>query len=95
MMGVEVVNDMLDDVGFAVTYCPKTKTSYVINRKVNDNTYTFKASGLLYQDNLVYYDRESESYWSQMLFKSIHGPQIKQNPIFIQSFEMNYNICHR
>ncbi len=91
MMGVEVVNDMLDDVGFAVTYCPKTKTSYVINRKLNDNTYTFKASGLLYQDNLVYYDTESNSYWSQMLFKSIHGPQIKQNPVFIHSFEMNYN----
>lgn len=91
MMGVEVVNDMPDDVGFAVTYCPKTKTSYVINRNLNDKIYTFKASGLLYQDNLVYYDLESESYWSQMLFQSIHGPQVKQSPTFIPSLEMNYN----
>jgi hypothetical protein len=93
MMGVEVVNDQIGDTFFSVTYCPKTRTTYVINRYLDGNFHTFRASGLLYQDNLVYYDLETGSFWSQMLFKSIKGPNSGLEPVYINSFETTYGIA--
>ncbi len=90
MMWVEVVNDKINETYFAVTYCPKTQTTYVIDRELNEKIYTFRASGLLYQDNLVYYDIETESLWSQLLFKSIHGAHINSSPKYIDSFETTF-----
>lgn len=71
-MGVEVVNDNVNDVFFAVTYCPITRSSYVINRKIDSQIYTYAASGILYKNNLVYYDIKNESLWSQMQMININ-----------------------
>ena len=73
LMGVEVVNGTVNNTHFAATYCPKTRTSYVINREIDNKIHTFSATGVLYLDNLVYYDIETESFWSQIYFKCIHG----------------------
>ena len=62
MMGVEMVNGNLNDTYFAVSYCPKTETTYVFNRQIDGKIHTFKASGVLYQDNLVYYDMETGKF---------------------------------
>jgi len=93
MLGVEVVNDQIGDTHFSVTYCPKTRTTYVINRELEGKIHTFRASGLLYQDNLVYYDMETGSFWSQMLFKSIKGAHSGIEPAYINSFETTYGIA--
>jgi len=90
MMWVEVVNGSLNNTHFAVTYCPKTKTTYVFNRNIDGQLHTFRASGILYQDNLVYYDLETGSFWSQMYFKCIHGAHLRQEPELIHSFETSY-----
>lgn len=93
MMGVEVVNDQTADTYFSVTYCPKTKTTYVVDRELEGKIHTFRASGVLYQDNLVFYDLETGSYWSQMLFKSIKGAHSGLEPSYINSFETTYGIA--
>jgi hypothetical protein len=93
MMGVEVVNDKIGNTYFSVTYCPKTRTTYVINRDIEGSIHTFRASGLLYQDNLVYYDLETGSFWSQMLFKSIKGAHSGLEPAYINSFETTYGLA--
>jgi len=72
-MGVEVLNDKQATLSFAVTYCPITKSAYVLKRNINNRVLTFSASGILYKDNLIFYDLETESLWSQMLFKGING----------------------
>ena len=95
LLGVEVINDRLNDTYFAVTYCPKTRTTYVIDRKLNGNVHTFAASGLLYAENLVYYDLETESLWSQMYFKCIHGKHIKRIPNFINSFRTDFETANK
>lgn len=96
IMGVEVVNGNFNNTHFAVTYCPKTKTTYVFNREINGELHTFKASGLLYQDNLVFYDLETESLWSQMYFKCIHGEHFRKVPEMFHSFETTYdNALHQ
>ncbi|WP_430815514.1 DUF3179 domain-containing (seleno)protein [Carboxylicivirga sp. RSCT41] len=89
-LGIEVINDSYNGIYFTVTYCPKTKTTYVIDRLINEKVHRFAASGLLYADNLVYYDLETESLWSQMYFRCVHGVYIRQSPSFINSFRTQF-----
>lgn len=70
----EIANDEINDVAFAITYCPLTGSAIAWDRTLNGTVSTFGVSGLLYNTNLIPYDRESESYWSQMKIQSVNGP---------------------
>lgn len=70
----EVVNDTLSGKHFAMSYCPITQSTVAINRDIINQKFTFRASGILYKENLVMYDNVSNTFWSQMLLKSIKGP---------------------
>jgi hypothetical protein len=50
----EIVN--FNDVGLAVTYCPLTWSSMVFDRGAAEEA-AFRTSGLLFNNNLVMYDR--------------------------------------
>lgn len=78
------------DKYFAVTYCPITQSGLVWNRIFGEDTLTFAASGVLYKLNLVPYDVETESLWSQMLYKGIHGKHLHVKPVIYSSFETNW-----
>ena len=69
----EIVNDKIDDVYFSVVYCPLTGTATVWDRNINGQITTFGVSGFLYNSNVVPYDRNTNSNWSQMLQKSVQG----------------------
>ena len=69
----EIINDKIGNTAFAITYCPLTGTALGWDRTVNGTETTFGVSGLLYNTNLIPYDRLTGSYWSQMLSKSIRG----------------------
>jgi len=71
----EVVNDVVAGAPVAVTYCPLCGTSMVFSRDINDKTRTFGVSGLLYQSDVLLYDREDESLWSQLGMKAVTGAQ--------------------
>lgn len=71
----EIVNDHLGDEPVAVTYCPLTGTGLAWNRMIDGEETTFGVSGLIYKNNLIAYDRKTESYWSQMLAKGVKGPK--------------------
>ncbi len=77
----EIANVTLNNQPITVTYCPLTGTSAAWSRIINDVTTTFGVSGLLYQSNILPYDRGSNSIWSQMLNKAVNGPQIGLEPI--------------
>jgi len=74
----EVVNDELDGVPIAVTYNPLCSSAAVLGRRVGGETLTFGVSGLLYNSNLLLYDRRAsgagESLWSQLQFRALAGP---------------------
>lgn len=70
----EVVNDDIDGRTFSVTYCPLTATGIVW-----DSRSEFGTSGLLYRNNLVAYDRDTESLWSQMMMRSVNGERIGES----------------
>ncbi len=73
----EIVNDHSINAAYAVIYCPLTGTAAIWNRIMDGEETSFGVSGLLYQNNIIPYDRASNSNWSQMLFECINGPLIE------------------
>ncbi len=69
----EIVNDFIDDFYFTISYCPLTGTSKVWSRELNGEITEFGVSGLLFNNNLILYDRMTESNWSQILDLAVNG----------------------
>lgn len=69
----EIVNDTIDDTHFAVTFCPLCGSAIVFDRNINGTIVEFGVSGMLFESNMVMYDRVTESLWSQARGESIAG----------------------
>lgn len=69
----EIVNDRLGDMDIAVTYCPLCGTGMVFDAAVNGKKMTFGVSGKLYNSDVLLYDHESESLWSQLKMEAVTG----------------------
>lgn len=69
----EIVNDNIGKTSIAITYCPLTGTGIGWNRIIDEEETTFGVSGLLYNTNLIPYDRATDSNWSQILNESVNG----------------------
>ncbi len=70
----EIVNDRFGDVAVLVSYCPLCGTgmAFLANRDGKD--FDFGVSGLLYNSDVLLYDRQTESLWSQIRKQAISGP---------------------
>ena len=66
LMWHEIVNDTVAGRPVAVTYCPLCNSGVAFDRMVAGQETTFGVSGKLYADNLVMYDRRTESLWPQL-----------------------------
>lgn len=69
----EIINDELNGFPYAITYCPLTGTGIGWDRAINGATTTFGVSGLLYNNNLIPFDRATNSNWSQMRNDCVNG----------------------
>ena len=69
----EVVNDRLGETPITVTYCPLTTSGIIYDRRVQGKELTFGVSGLLYESNVLLYDHQSESLWSQLKEEAVTG----------------------
>ena len=77
----ENVNDVLGDKPIAVTYCPLCHSAIVFNRKVGGEVREFGISGLLWNSNVLLYDRKENgrsSLWSQVAMRAVCGPAAKK-----------------
>jgi hypothetical protein len=70
----EVVNDTLGGVPIAVTHSALCGTALVFDRRLDGRPRRFGVSGLWHQSDLLMFDRESESLWSQITGIAISGP---------------------
>jgi hypothetical protein len=70
----EVVNDSVGGTAVAVTYCPLCGSGVTFDRTVLGKERSFGVSGLLYNSDVLLYDRETNSLWSQILGKAVTGP---------------------
>lgn len=88
----EIINDNIGGVSLAVTYCPLTGTGIGWNRVLNGNETTFGVSGLLYNTNLIPFDRETNSNWAQILNESVNGSLIGEKVDIIPLFETTWGV---
>ncbi len=72
----EVVNDQIGDTPVAVTYCPLCDSAAVFDRRTPLGVREFGVSGLLYNSNVLMYDRggKPESLWAQVAAEGVTGP---------------------
>jgi len=70
----EVVNDRVGEESVAVTYCPLCGTGMAFVSDAGGRQLSFGVSGLLYNSDVLLYDRGTESLWSQLLMQAVAGP---------------------
>lgn len=75
----EIVNDHIGDISFSINYCPLTGSGMAWDRMINGKETEFGVSGLLYNSNVIPYDRETGSHWSQMEQQCVNGENFKQH----------------
>ena len=82
----EIVNDSLEGNPIVITYCPLCGTGLGFSRNLRRDTATFGVSGLLYQSDLLMYDHQTESLWSQIAMECVAGPLTGEtlHPLFLE-----------
>jgi hypothetical protein len=69
----EIVNDTIDGEPIAITFCPLCGTGLAFRRVVDSRETEFGVSGLLYNSDLVMYDRRTNTLWDQIEGRGIVG----------------------
>lgn len=69
----EVVNDTIEGDAVVVTFCPLCASALVFDANVDGKKETFGVSGKLYESNLLMYDHDTESLWSQIIGEAVVG----------------------
>jgi len=71
----EIVNDFFKNKAVVITYCPLCGSGIAFSAHINGKDRTFGVSGLLYNSDVLLYDRETNSLWSQILASAVTGEQ--------------------
>ena len=73
----EIVNDQIDQQYYAVTFCPLCGSGVVFATNISSTSdrgaLNFGVSGLLYNSDLLMYDRNTQSLWSQLEGQAVAG----------------------
>jgi len=69
----EVVNDTIGEQPVAITWCPLTQSAIAFDRRTGGEVKTFGVSGRLYNSNVLMYDHQTESLWSQLEGAAVTG----------------------
>ncbi|MCK5433335.1 MAG: DUF3179 domain-containing protein [Gammaproteobacteria bacterium] len=70
----EIVNDQFNEEPVVITFCPLCGSGMAFSASINGKSHTFGVSGLLYNSDVLLYDRQTDSLWSQLMSKAISGP---------------------
>jgi len=71
----EVVNDRFGRDAVVVTYCPLCGTGTGFLARGSGDAASFGVSGLLYNSDVLLYDRGTHSLWSQIMQRAVSGPR--------------------
>ena len=90
----EIVNEVIEGDPILITYCPLCGTGVVFERSVNGVVYEFGVSGMLWQSNLLMYNRAENladrNLWSQVLGTAVVGKDTGTKLRVIPSDIMKY-----
>jgi hypothetical protein len=84
-----IVNDVIDGQPVAISYSPLTGTSRAWSRVIEGQTDEFGGSGLVFNNNLILYDRTTDSHWSQIFNKAVNGTLIGTEVPGINVYEIS------
>lgn len=70
----EIVNDKVGDKPVVISYCPLCGTGMAFQAVIHGEDASFGVSGLLYQSDLLMYDHQTDSLWSQVSMEAVAGP---------------------
>ncbi len=87
----EIVNDEVNGLPLAVTFCPLCGSAIVFDRRIEGRTLEFGVSGLLYHSNLLMYDRQTESLWSQVQGRAVVGEFMGTGLNIVKANVMNFS----
>ncbi len=78
-------HEIVNEDEYTISYCPLTGSALHLN-----SSREFGVSGLLYNSNLIMYDRKTDSYWPQLSLKSaagkLQGTNLKLKPLIETSW---------
>ncbi|MBH0229421.1 DUF3179 domain-containing (seleno)protein [Halobacillus yeomjeoni] len=87
----EIVNDYIDKVPVAVTFCPLCNSAIVFKRIVQERVLRLGVSGMLRNNDLIIWDDQTESWWQQFTGEAIagdyYGQQLEMVPSLILAYE--------
>ncbi len=86
----ELVNDTLGSRPVLISYCPLCGTAMVFDRRIGGITRRFGVSGLLYLSDMLLFDRETESLWSQIRGEAVTGSSRGQRFSLMRSRQMSW-----
>ena len=69
----EVVNDRFGADNIVITFCPLCGSGVAFESKSGGRALRFGVSGLLYNSDVLLYDRETQSLWSQIRAQAVSG----------------------
>jgi hypothetical protein len=69
----EIVNDAFGGQAVVITYCPLCNSGIAFDAKLDRARLEFGVSGLLYNSDVLLYDRQTGSLWSQIEKLAISG----------------------
>ena len=90
----EIVNDQFSIDGSleraSLSYCPLTGSAMLWKSFMEPGDETFGTSGVLYNSNLILYDRERRNFWAQMLEQAVVGDDVTRIPDRLQVVETTW-----
>jgi hypothetical protein len=86
----ELVNDTLGEHPVLVSYCPLCGSGIVFDRSIKGSELDFGVSGLLYRSDLLMYDRQTESLWSQIGARAVSGELVGSRLQLVRSAMMSW-----
>lgn len=91
----EIANDTLGGVPILATFCPLCNSAIVYDRRLNyngkDHVLEFEVSGMLRKSDMVMADKQTETWWQQLMGSAIvgelTGAELKTIPSMVISAE--------
>jgi hypothetical protein len=93
----EIVNDRVGGHPISVTFCPLTGTGLVFDAQAKDGShFELGVSGLLFNTNLVMYDRrDGRTLYPQLYFTSVQGPRRGESLTLLPVVETRWSTWKR
>ena len=86
----EIVNEPNKETPYTLSFCPLTGSSVVFKSTIGGGVKTFGVSGLLLQNNLIMFDRQTDSNWPQLRLQADQGVLINTKLDLIDHTELEW-----